>query len=69
MCDLCLVPTCTIHYVRACETCYLRKFRDPDTLDDVEEEDDDDEDSIYEAQPTTSAPTPAKRRRESIINL
>lgn len=59
-------PTCSNHYVRSCEQCYLRDNKDPDTVLDSEDEDDD----LYEpeeAQQSTSSAPPAKRRRKPII--
>lgn len=57
-----------MHFVRACETCYLHKFMDPDVF----EEDEDDADESTETEtPTTSTSQgpPAKKRRESLINI
>lgn len=70
VCDHCLKPTCPIHYVRACENCYLIRYKDPDTVgnDDDEDNDDDNDDNT----PSTSAQSPSipmKRRRFSTINL
>ncbi|XP_067615976.1 uncharacterized protein [Eurosta solidaginis] len=47
VCDHCLTPTCTKHYLRTCEKCYFEKYNaDADTDSDIGE----DEDNI----PTTS---------------
>lgn len=73
ICDLCSEPTCTIHYVRACEPCYLAKFIDPDVQERTEEEDDDDfeeeEAQLAAKIPTTSSASATKRRRVSLLNI
>lgn len=72
MCDLCSQPTCTMHYVRACEPCYLQKFIDPDLHERSEEEDNDENDYEEEenyAIPSTVSESASKRRRKSIINV
>lgn len=68
VCDLCLTPTCANHYIRVCERCYLHKFKDPDTLNETDDDDDDDGDACNASQSTSNG-RPAKRARESIINL
>lgn len=67
VCDLCLKPTCSLHYVRSCESCYLTKFMDPDTHEESgEEEEVDEEMPDAGPRPSTSARRP---RVDSIINL
>lgn len=41
VCDLCLKPTCSNHYVRACESCYLHNFKYPATVMESDEDNDD----------------------------
>lgn len=43
VCDLCLRLTCSLHYVRSCESCYLTKFMNPDTHEGSGEEEEVDE--------------------------
>lgn len=68
VCDLCLNPTCSMHYVRACEACYMTKFVDPGENEegDVAEEENDEEE-LPDDQPGPSHPK--RQRRESVINL
>lgn len=70
ICDLCLIPTCSMHYVRSCKKCYLTKFKDPDTLNGSEG-DDREEEEIRDDEPTpsTSRPPAKRARSHSIINL
>ncbi|XP_031635622.1 piggyBac transposable element-derived protein 4-like [Contarinia nasturtii] len=66
VCDLCLKPTCSNHYVRACEVCYLHNFKDPDTAVSSES----DEENRNDAAPSTSRTQANRRSRvDSIINL
>lgn len=67
VCDFCLKPTCSNHYVRTCEYCYLEKFKDPDSSSDTDGEDKSDD----EPTPSASSALPAAKRArvESIINL
>lgn len=64
VCDLCIAPTCSSHYIRVCEPCYLRKFKDPADLSDAE---DSENDENVDGQ--TSNEPPAKKSRISTINL
>lgn len=71
MCDHCLKAACPIHYVRSCQNCYLKNYKDPATVSESEEENESDDE---EAQPTPSTSNAsnsnaAKRRRMSVINL
>lgn len=69
-CDLCLSATCAMHYVRACEDCYLTKFKDPEVDEMARDEEEDGEflpDDV--AGPSSSEPRSKKARRESTINL
>lgn len=73
VCDHCLKPTCPLHYVRSCETCYLLNYKEPESHDEESQSEAEEE----EAEPTTPTPSiqgennteAAKRRRMSIINL
>lgn len=67
VCDLCLAPTCTTHYVRVCEPCYLHKFKDSADFSEAEHSDDDDNDDDQIA--STSNEPPTKNSRISTINL
>lgn len=79
MCDHCMKPTCPLHYVRSCEFCYLKNYKDPSTVLESEEEEGSDvhEEVAEPSEPSTSTPSAssaandstAKRRRQSIINL
>lgn len=73
VCDHCMKPTCPLHYVRSCENCYLKNYKDPDTVGD-----DDEDDTVVAALPSESVAGPSapettahasKRRRMSVINL
>lgn len=67
VCDLCLAPTCTTHYVRVCEPCYLHKFKDSADFSEAEHSDDDDNDDGQIA--STSNEPLTKKSRISTINL
>lgn len=70
ICDLCLQPTCSMHYVRACQSCYFTKFIDPDELEESQDEEEVEGDSEDDAAGTSTSGQPAKRPRLlSTINL
>lgn len=70
VCDHCLKPTCPLHYVRSCESCYLLNYKDPDTLEESrEEEEDDDYVDEEEAGPSTSNASKRQKRFQPVINL
>ncbi|XP_067634600.1 uncharacterized protein [Eurosta solidaginis] len=57
VCDHCLTPTCTKHYLRTCENCYFNKYNsDADTDSDIGEY----EDNI----PTTSTTNQNASKRQ-----
>ncbi|XP_067633326.1 uncharacterized protein [Eurosta solidaginis] len=57
VCDHCLTPTCTKHYLRTCEKCYFKKYNaDADMDSDIGE----DEDNI----PTTSTANQNASKRQ-----
>lgn len=67
-----------MHYVRSCESCYMTKFKDPDSVEMSDEEETEDEEPFIDDEnseqsslrDTTTTPTPAKRARiDSIINI
>lgn len=62
-----------MHYVRACEPCYLHKFIDPNLHERSDEEDIDENFDMEEEEatptPSTSSASASKRRRESVLNI
>lgn len=69
VCDFCVKPTCSMHYVRVCERCYLTKFKDPERNHESEEEEEEEEEGFPDDNEGPRKP-PAKRpRSDSKINL
>ncbi|XP_036318110.1 uncharacterized protein LOC118733044 [Rhagoletis pomonella] len=61
VCDHCLTPTCTKHYIRTCEKCYFAKYNaDADTDSDIDEDEDN--------TPTTSTPNQNASKRQRRIS-
>lgn len=63
-------PTCSMHYARACQSCYSTKFIDPEELEESHDEEVVEGDSEDDAARQSISGQPAKRPRLlSTINL